>query len=249
MRKLVQKSVAVLATSLVIVVGCGDDDDDSSPSNTGGASSGGARSGGASSTGGSAAKGGSGGANSGGRSGGTSSGGMNAGGAGGSSDSTECEVIGELCHEVDDGDGPLHDCHQVGHVGDTAVCRQRFASCVTACVDAAEEGEGSGGAGGATSVGGAGGSGGAGDGQSPYCIALGELCHPVAKLSAALEECHEVGHIGDAAVCAMRFDGCATACLAAREEGEGGGNGGAGGMSAGGAGGMSAGGGGAGGNG
>lgn len=244
MRKIVQRSLGIAATSFFVAVGCGDDDD-SSPNSTGGA--------GGQSTGGSSAKGGAGaatgGASTGGKStggattGGTNAGGMTVGGggAGGSPDTTECEVIGELCHAADDGDGPLHDCHELGHSNDPAVCRERFGSCITQCL-AVDDGHG--GAGGGGGVGGAAGAAGAagagghgGHTQSPYCLALGELCHPVSSVSAALQECHELGHIGDAAVCEAQFTECATQCLAAREAAEG-----AGGASAGGAGGMSSGG-------
>jgi hypothetical protein len=41
-------------------------------------------------------------------------------------------------------------------------------------------------------------------------------------------DCHEIGHVGDAADCADSFDACATFCLAElekREEGAGGRNG------------------------
>lgn len=215
MRRLVQRGLGIVATSLLVAVGCGDDDD--STSNTGGATG----TGGQATTGGSSAKGGSGGTSSAGSksTGGTSSAG-GGGGVGGSGDTTECETIGELCHAVDDGDGPLHECHELGHSSDPAVCHERFPSCIRACVGGEGEGAGGANAGGA-SAGGAGGKG--GEEQSPYCMALGELCHPVSGVSAALEECHEVGHIGEAPVCEARFSECATACLAAREEAEGGG--------------------------
>ena len=205
MRRLVRRSLGVLSTSLLIAVGCGDDDDSDTTNTGGAATSGGAHAGGTTSGAGT-------------HSGGT--GGLSGGGVGGASESSECQVVGELCHEADTGVGPAHDCHELGHSGDTAACHESFASCIAVCVED-EGGEGTGGA--------------SGGGQSPYCLALGELCHPVASVSAALEECHEIGHIGDAPVCAMQFEECAKACLAAREEAEGGGSGSAGGMSAGGA--------------
>lgn len=93
-------------------------------------------------------------------------------GAGGSGPAPDghCAALGELCHVADDGDGPLHDCHQVGHVGDPAGCAAAFDDCATLCLaarEALEEGAGgaaAAGAGGVSSSGGAslvGGAGGA----------------------------------------------------------------------------------------
>lgn len=89
-----------------------------------------------------------------------------AGGAESTGQDPHCVALGELCHPVDDGDGPLHDCHELGHESDPAVCRAAFDECSSACLAALELiEEGAGGAGGAA-AGGAGGAavGGAGEG-------------------------------------------------------------------------------------
>jgi hypothetical protein len=62
-----------------------------------------------------------------------------------------CAALGELCHAVDDEDGPLHDCHELGHVNDSAVCAAEFDHCAEICLAAREEleqGAGGSGAGG-----------------------------------------------------------------------------------------------------
>jgi hypothetical protein len=131
-----------------------------------------------------------------------------------------CEVIGELCHEADTGSGPGHDCHQLGHVGNADACVEGFDGCVALCTG---EDEGTGGAGGA------------GPALDAHCAALGELCHGLAD-AGPVQECHELGHVGNAANCAAEFDNCATLCLAAHEAlEEGVGGAGAGGVSSGGA--------------
>ncbi len=109
-------------------------------------------------------------------------------------------MIGELCHAADTGSGPGHDCHSLGHEGDSAACEAQMASCMEICVEDDD----------------AGGSGGAGPALDPYCAALGELCHPVPD--AAAQGCHSLGHKNDAAECAEAFDVCAELCLAGREE-------------------------------
>jgi hypothetical protein len=111
----------------------------------------------------------------------------------------ECEVIGELCHELDT--SAAQDCHEQAHHG-----RCSFASCVKVCVSEGDV-----------------------EDADPHCAALGELCHPVAEQSDALRNCHELGHVNDAASCAASFDDCATRCLAAREAVEQAASGGAGG--------------------
>jgi len=146
--------------------------------------------------------------------GGAAHGGGPSGGASGNAadGAVTCEVIGELCHEADTGSGAGHECHELGHQGHVEACESGFSDCVALCVDDDE------GAGGAK--------------PDAHCAALGELCHPVDDGNGPLHECHEVGHVGNAAKCAAEFDDCATLCLAAREEleaGEGGGAGGAGG--------------------
>jgi len=143
------------------------------------------------------------------------------GGKGGSSGSgsSECLVLGELCHRVDDMDGPLHECHEVGHVGDPVACAAEFDECTTSCLEAAEPGVGGAGAGGAE-----------GEPGPLKCMALGELCHPVDDVDGPLHECHELGHVADPAVCEAEFDNCVTMCIEAIEAAEGaGGAGGSGG--------------------
>jgi hypothetical protein len=139
-----------------------------------------------------------------------------------------CEVIGELCHEADTGSGPAHDCHETGHVGHVDACAQAFDGCVALCVS---DDDGAGGA--------AAGVGGAGPAPDGHCAALGELCHPVDDSNGPLHDCHELGHIGNAAQCAASFDDCAQRCLAAREELEAGTGGAAGAPGSSGAGGVS----------
>src|SRR4051812_9274717 len=58
-----------------------------------------------------------------------------------------CQVIGELCHAADTGEGMAHECHEIGHVGDGEACETAFDGCMSVCVD--------GGGGGAAGAGGA----------------------------------------------------------------------------------------------
>jgi hypothetical protein len=126
--------------------------------------------------------------------------------------SSECRVLGELCHRVDDITGPLHDCHEVGHVADAVACAAEFEDCATSCIEAAQPGAGGAGSGGASGL------------PGPIkCLALGELCHPVDDGNGPLNECHELGHAADPAVCEAEFDHCVTICMEAIEAAEGGG--------------------------
>lgn len=159
--------------------------------------------------------------------GGEAHGGDAHGHGGAAASALECKVIGTLCHEADTGSGKGHDCHEVGHEGHADACAAEFDSCITFCT-AGDEGNGGAG-GGATET------------KDPHCAALGELCHAVDDQTGPLHECHEVGHVGNAAACDASFDECATLCLAARDALEHS-AGGAGGVNAGGAGGLSAGG-------
>lgn len=70
------------------------------------------------------------------------------GDAGGSQADAHCAALGELCHPVDDHDGPLHECHELGHENDAAACAKAFEACSTQCLAAREtlEAEGAGGA-------------------------------------------------------------------------------------------------------
>lgn len=51
-----------------------------------------------------------------------------------------CQGLGELCHEVDPGSGPLHDCHEGGHDGNPAWCAANAARCRMLCLAAADAG-------------------------------------------------------------------------------------------------------------
>ena len=96
--------------------------------------------------------------------GGTAHGGSAQGGeaVGGSSESAQCEEIAELCHPVDSGAGPIHDCHLMAETGNTASCAAQFDDCTELCQAAHDALEGGGGAGG-NGAGGNGAGGAAGD--------------------------------------------------------------------------------------
>lgn len=123
-----------------------------------------------------------------------------------------CQVMGELCHAADSGEGAAHECHETGHVGDGAACEAVFGECMDVCLEDDDAGAGGAGAGGA--------SGGENTEKDPYCAALGELCHAVDDMDGPTHECHELGHVNDAEQCSARFDECATLCLEKREEAE-----------------------------
>ena len=127
-------------------------------------------------------------------------------GAGGESHgpgSAECEAIGRLCHEADDGSGPASECHNTGHEGDANACSAAFESCIDTCRPAE------------------------GSDQGPYCRALGSYCHDADTGSGRGKECHEIGHAGDEDDCRAQFESCIGFCSEAPEHGGEGGAGGA----------------------
>jgi hypothetical protein len=68
-------------------------------------------------------------------------------GGGGADGAAKCEEIAHLCHPVDDGDGPLHECHEQSEVGDSAKCEEIYDSCIAQCQAAHDAAEGGAGAG------------------------------------------------------------------------------------------------------
>ena len=97
-----------------------------------GSSSGGASAGGGAGGGGAAA--GSGGMPNGGRGGAGGSSGRAGGagragsaGSGGTTGETACELLGRVCHDVDE------ECHELGHDGNEPACEARLAECLAAC--------------------------------------------------------------------------------------------------------------------
>lgn len=51
--------------------------------------------------------------------------------------------------------------------------------------------------------------------SDPMCEELGEVCHEPGETNAMAQECHEIGHAGDAAACAMAYDDCIALCTGA----------------------------------
>lgn len=49
-----------------------------------------------------------------------------------------CEEIAEACHEVDDGEGRPHECHETAEEGDATWCDENSADCIATCEAAAE---------------------------------------------------------------------------------------------------------------
>jgi hypothetical protein len=212
LRRILGLSALSSVALLLPLPACGGDDapdDGAGGASSGGGSSGGASSGGATTSG--ASSSGTGGAVNG------------AGGEQHGSGSAQCLALGMICHGVDDGDGPLAECHDIGHIGEPSACAEHFDDCITMCIEAAE-GHGEGGAG----HGGAGGEAPHHPETSDLCTFLGSFCHEVDDGDGPLHECHELGHDGDAAECQERAAECVTMCAAAMDgHGGAGGHGGA----------------------
>jgi hypothetical protein len=50
---------------------------------------------------------------------------------------------------------------------------------------------------------------------SPMCEELGEVCHEPGETNEMAQECHVIGHDGDAAACEMAYDECIAFCTGA----------------------------------
>lgn len=57
-----------------------------------------------------------------------------AGGSRGHDEPSErCHELGHLCHDLDDGEGLAHECHEAGHAGDEAACVEIYDACIALC--------------------------------------------------------------------------------------------------------------------
>jgi hypothetical protein len=105
-----------------------------------------------------------------------------------------CAELGSLCHEYDTGSGLGHECHETGHLGDTAACMEIYDECIAFCqphdeADAGDAGHSHG---------------------SEQCETLASVCHDADGGMAM--ECHEIGHGGDAHECESMYDACLAVC-------------------------------------
>jgi hypothetical protein len=125
----------------------------------------------------------------------------------------QCEALGHVCHDADDGNGRAAECHDVGHAEEPEECEAIFDECIELCVDAIGEAQGEGGAGGT------------GEGFDT-CGFLGTFCHDSDNGEGLGAECHEIGHAGDQEACLEHAVECITHCAEAEaaegHEGEGG---------------------------
>lgn len=46
-----------------------------------------------------------------------------------------CVQLGNICHKVDPGSGPIHECHNIGHDGVIAKCVANYARCIPLCTN------------------------------------------------------------------------------------------------------------------
>lgn len=51
-----------------------------------------------------------------------------------------CSAILEACHPLDEGTGPIHDCHDLSHDGTEETCAPRKAECLAVCVPKVDAG-------------------------------------------------------------------------------------------------------------
>jgi hypothetical protein len=99
-----------------------------------------------------------------------------------------CVGLGEYCHDVDPGSGPLHDCHEGAHDSTPAWCAANAVRCRQLCTEA----------------------------RNP-CVGLGEYCHDVDPGSGPIHDCHEGAHDSTPAWCAANAVRCRQLCTEARD--------------------------------
>jgi hypothetical protein len=51
----------------------------------------------------------------------------------------DCKTISDACHHADEGAGEAHDCHDLAHDNDTAVCSAELEACEMACAEHAAD--------------------------------------------------------------------------------------------------------------
>jgi hypothetical protein len=66
------------------------------------------------------------------------------GGDHGGDEPAVCTEISDVCHDLDDGSGMAHECHELAHAGVATDCEAMHDECIAFCESAAT-GEGSGG--------------------------------------------------------------------------------------------------------
>jgi hypothetical protein len=45
----------------------------------------------------------------------------------------QCIRLGSVCHKVDPGSGPIHDCHGIGHAEEIPECEANYSRCIALC--------------------------------------------------------------------------------------------------------------------
>jgi len=131
-----------------------------------------------------------------------------------------CLDLGPLCHDVDNGDPAIAECHEQGHIGEAAWCAANLSRCVALCTAANARADAS------TPTDSAhtpADSAHTDTGPSPgdagvNCQALGNLCHDVDPGSGPLHDCHEGAHDATPAWCAANAQQCFDLCTAARAD-------------------------------
>lgn len=103
-----------------------------------------------------------------------------------------CARIAERCHPYEALSLTASDCQRYAHANNGPACLSREAECLAACPSVADSG--------------------AADGALPSspCASLVSLCHSAA--TAEVRACHDLGHLGDPAMCSARYDACVAEC-------------------------------------
>lgn len=52
----------------------------------------------------------------------------------------DCKAISDACHDVDDGSGEAHECHEVAHEGKSAACGEHVEHCLEVCAHGGDGG-------------------------------------------------------------------------------------------------------------
>lgn len=115
-----------------------------------------------------------------------------------------CARLAEQCDAYEGVSITAADCHRYGHANNVTMCVAHQAECLAACPVATDAGPRDAAADASASD--------AGDAGRTQCQVIGTTCH--ASTSTLGQECHELGHHDDAAMCAARYAACIAECTA-----------------------------------